>query len=393
MKSLVDNEICSQDEIYILDSNAAGSRVLYPGWRIEQQISAPPPPRRGPGLQYRVDRFIRARAARVLLKSELAGRVVEKLPFGSVSRALRILRQADVIISTGGTYLVDHYSFDVRALELEFASRLGKPTILWTQSMGPFDSSEARAAIRRIQAVTTMAFFRDERSRSAWQKANNDRKSLVVEDVAPDVVFALEPRPRQPQKTSPSRAIVSVRNWNAGGVNRQQFDFEDYRHSMRAAAKALAAAGLAVDALSTCQGIKGYADDSITALNFFEDVDVRVDREFHTPEQLLDELATTDLVVTTRMHLAILALISGVPAIAIAYEFKTLELFEALGLGDYVVAIEDVTPAWMERKIRRVLQDPQRATLAESERARLRARAMAPAAALRNIGASNTDAS
>jgi colanic acid/amylovoran biosynthesis protein len=42
------------------------------------------------------------------------------------------------------------------------------------------------------------------------------------------------------------------------------------------------------------------------------------------------------------MHMAILALSAGVPVVPIAYEFKTSELFERLGMGHWVTAIGDV---------------------------------------------------
>ena len=43
------------------------------------------------------------------------------------------------------------------------------------------------------------------------------------------------------------------------------------------------------------------------------------------------------------MHFAILALVSGVPVIPIAYEFKMRELFDGLGQPDLVHDIESVT--------------------------------------------------
>jgi len=114
-------------------------------------------------------------------------------------------------------------------------------------------------------------------------------------------------------------------------------------------------------------------------------VDVDVDREFHSPGGLLSELSSTGLVVTTRMHLAILSLISRVPVIAIAYEFKTLELFANLGLSDFVVKIEDVTPEWMTERIQMLLDEPGRARLSHERLAQLRAEADSPAGHLRRL--------
>ena len=42
-------------------------------------------------------------------------------------------------------------------------------------------------------------------------------------------------------------------------------------------------------------------------------------------------LREMDLIIATRLHMSILALISGTPVYPIAYEFKTVELYHSLG--------------------------------------------------------------
>jgi colanic acid/amylovoran biosynthesis protein len=63
---------------------------------------------------------------------------------------------------------------------------------------------------------------------------------------------------------------------------------------------------------------------------------VDVDGSWHDPPALRRRLGTFDLVVATRLHAGILALTAGVPVFPIAYEFKTDELYERLGLGRWV---------------------------------------------------------
>src|SRR6185295_15612118 len=50
-----------------------------------------------------------------------------------------------------------------------------------------------------------------------------------------------------------------------------------------------------------------------------------------------------DLVIATRMHMAILALSVGTPVLPIAYEFKMRELFERLGQERWVQDIEVIS--------------------------------------------------
>ncbi|HEX6271636.1 MAG TPA: polysaccharide pyruvyl transferase family protein, partial [Polyangiaceae bacterium] len=103
--------------------------------------------------------------------------------------------------------------------------------------------------------------------------------------------------------------------------------------------------------VSTCQGIPEYwTNDARTAgeivARIAPDVrpSVRLDGNFRRPEELLELFATTDLVVATRMHAAILALMAGTPVLPIAYETKTSEVFASLSCGDLVLELETITP-------------------------------------------------
>jgi colanic acid/amylovoran biosynthesis protein len=70
---------------------------------------------------------------------------------------------------------------------------------------------------------------------------------------------------------------------------------------------------------------------------------VEVDRIHRRPEALIERFREFDMVIATRMHALILALCARRPVIGIAYEFKTRELMQRVGLGELVVDIEDAT--------------------------------------------------
>ena len=121
--------------------------------------------------------------------------------------------------------------------------------------------------------------------------------------------------------------------------------------------------GGTVTFISTCQGVPEYAyDDSAVASEIVDRLsdDVRarvsVDSDFHRPEDLLRRLSEFDLVVATRMHVAILALAAGTPVITISYEFKTRSLFERLGMGEFVHDIESVSASELGRSLDHFLE-------------------------------------
>jgi colanic acid/amylovoran biosynthesis protein len=296
---------------------------------------------------------------------------VTRLWLGSRAReALAEYRRADAVVATGGTYLVEAYPIAGRLLELRVALAMRKPVVLYTQSLGPFRRPENRRAVRSVLRRADLVLLRDDRSRAHLAEigVDGDRVRVVA-----DAAFALAPP--APHAPAPGmRVAVSVRAWpfaagDVAGAN------DRYSAAIAALVERLVRAhGAQVTFLSTCQGVPEYwYDDSQVAQEIADglppDVSaaVRVDRDFHAPADLVERLGAFDLVVATRMHMAILALVAGAPVLPLAYEFKTRELFERLGLAEWVRDFEAVgaeeLPDLAERciaalpEIRRVLPE------------------------------------
>lgn len=367
------------------DSKASVTRRLYPDWKIHQQLTTSPP--------FRPFRFwfrwekTRIAALNYLLNiSDKASFDWTRLVFGigKSREAFEAFKSCDVLVSSGGTYLVDHYFVGHRALEVRLAASLGKPVVLWTQSMGPFKKEETAIAARSIASKIDQVYFRDQRSADAWRSRVSDDPAG---EVVPDAAFALTAPASQenPLPAKCGRAIISVRQWSRG-VDQETFDSASYSSMMRAAAADLLEHGWSVEALSTCQGVPEYGfDDSAVAKDIFDGLNVGINEDFHTPNDLLGELKDVDLVITTRMHLAILAIVSRKPVIAVAYEFKTIELFQGLGLGDFVRSIESSSDSWIREKIDQIREDPASATLTEEQLYELRTQASSPATRLLDL--------
>ncbi|MEZ4699533.1 MAG: polysaccharide pyruvyl transferase family protein [Rhodothermales bacterium] len=246
---------------------------------------------------------------------------------------------ADLIVSTGGTYLVEHYSLAPRLFEFTIARLLRKPLVFYTQSLGPFNRPAHRKKLRAVFDDAQLVLLRDEQSLGYLRDIGvaNDRVHVM-----PDVVFALRDPDRRPVRSDEGRprVAVSVRSW-------QHFRNQSPEDGMRGYLQAVAAGvehlvtryDAEVVFLSTCQGVPAYRiDDSgvgrqvVDLLPASVRPRVRVDADFHRPEALLEALAGFDLVIATRMHMAILSMLAGTPVAPIVYEFKTRELME---LVDY----------------------------------------------------------
>lgn len=360
--ALINSRVCTQDDITVFDANSAVSRRLFPQWTVVQQLAYPTA--RRSRITKRIARFLRAAAISSLTISPTIARRVGRLPISAECvRSIAALSDAAVVISSGGTYLVDHYDFRQRAQEIAFAKRLGAEVVLWTQSMGPFKTRRANSTARRIAQNVDSVYLRDERSADSWLAVAPGTKCTVVSDAA----FALFGSVRISTSLPRNDVILSVREWTRR-VDGEVADLSQYEESFRETAIYLRTHGHNPIALSTCQGVPGYnVDDSATARRIFNGVEVEIDTSHHTPVELMDRLSGTSGLVSTRMHLAIMALLTKCPVVAIAYEFKTIELFENIGLAHAVRKIEDVTPEWLLDRTDQMLQNPEAFVLSDDQ--------------------------
>lgn len=275
---------------------------------------------------------------------------------GTELKDLLEYKTADLIVSSGGTYLVENYSLAARVFDYEISLYFDRPLVFFTQSLGPFNDATNRNALRPIFNNAIAILVRDQQSLRHLQQLGVETAHVHL---AADAAFALsdiealESAKKVDVRSSVQKlqVAISVREWrhfkgveSSEGMNR-------YREALRALTEHLVDKYKArITFVSTCQGMPEYwTDDSkvaqsiVAALSENTRKCVSVDTSFHDPRVLAQKLKDYDLVIATRMHMAILALSVGTPVIPIAYEFKMHELFDRLHQHRWVQDIETVS--------------------------------------------------
>ncbi len=363
-----------QTQITVLDTHPEGAAKFLPGIEFEQALHPRTPGKRlGEGKRLWLNRRLRGapRAARLLAAAKLlttgARGLSSRLCSPAEYRGLCCIQQADLVISTGGTYLVPHYSAFNKLLELRLAYALGTPYVMYTQSIGDFRSHRLARPVASCLRRAAFVLLRDTESLNHVRALGVDSTKCKV---AHDVVFSmvdlkeLGPRPPLAQK-SPLRVTVSVRDWTHFEAQLPTQGMARYKHAVATVLTELIAERNAeVCFLSTCQGVAEYAyDDATVAAEVAQLIPapqrgaVKVIRDHLSPERIRQELSKTDLLIATRMHMAILGLCAGTPVVPIAYEFKTQELFKNLGFAGWVESIDLVTAERLRAKVERVLAE------------------------------------
>ncbi len=306
----------------------------------------------GHGRKQRINRCLVFLAA-LLVKYNLVWLAKCCVTKGQLTQLLDY-RSCDLIISCGGTYLVEHYDLRNRIFDYELCLLLGRGLVFFTQSLGPFSNFKQRKSLAKIFQRSLLVCVRDQKSFDHVLQLGVDAGKICL---AGDAAFALVGdsvcgRLRPAWNSSPGtlKIAISVREWRHFVSVDQSRGMTAYKAAIVGLVQHLVGQYSAqVLFISTCQGIPEYwADDSRIAREIVDLLaeeskqNVRVDCSFHHPRELQNILTDYDLVVATRMHMAVLALTAGVPVLPIAYEFKMSELFKRLGWDGHCLDIETI---------------------------------------------------
>lgn len=268
------------------------------------------------------------------------------------ANAMKIYSSSDLIISTGGTYLIEPYGITTQYIDYAISLNLKRTLCFYTQSMGPFYKKSTINRLRKIfgDKRTKLLLFRDKKS---FDNVHSLNLSHIPEmRIIADAAFSLgecsilERRLNEYIGTHRNVAF-SVRAWNNFRHKSSDSVMESYCQAMADAAIYLIEKGFKVYYFSTCQGIDQYDNDSLVVSKIMELIPSRYHSkiinktDYLTIHEIIQLLIQMDMIIATRLHMCILSLISGTPVLPIAYEFKTTELFERLGY-DKVFYMEEL---------------------------------------------------
>lgn len=274
----------------------------------------------------------------------------------SAKTYLRILSNCQAVVSTGGTMFVDRYSIFPKFLEVLISFILGKPIYLYTQSFEPFEKVHNRLMMAFIFKVSKLIMVRGEKSFDVVSNAlgKTDKAYQLA-----DVVFRFR-RNNRPAFTK-RLVYISVRPWTYADPTQ----IHRYRLAMSALARHLV---IKMDRdvvfVSTCQGIPEYhINDSEEASAILKMVGneaaarVSVNSDYHSPSELMDLFASSELVIGTRLHACILAMCARTAVLPIAYEDKTYEVFGRIIPGSRILGYATLDADQLIAEVDSILAD------------------------------------
>jgi polysaccharide pyruvyl transferase WcaK-like protein len=258
---------------------------------------------------------------------------------------LGTLRTVDMLIIPGTGLLTDAYGLmewgPYNLFKWCLIARMCRCKVLFVSvGAGPVYSALGKYFVKSALSLADFRSYRDNASLEYLKRIGFDANS---DRVYPDLVFSLPEAilPRDGDKGG-KRSIVGLGLMPYAGkyslATPSDAIYQEYLESLVAFARWLLAHDYDI------RLVIGEVDDRIASNEFksllkasFEayDEDRIMDQPALSVEQLLPQIAEADIVVATRFHNVLLALLLNKPVVAISFHHKCASLMSEMGLGEY----------------------------------------------------------
>ena len=273
-------------------------------------------------------------------------------------------RDMDWFVFCGGQNIVN---LNLVALyEIIFSKMLGRPVMIWANSLGPFNPKYIRPFVRWVLNKVDLITTREATSKRILDDIGVTAPTFVTADAA----FTLPPIPQkeammiveQETKIPKNKLMVGITviPWSfpgeQGDVDKK---FENYLKAVAGAADYLIEKLNAHVIFFPQVILPPTKDDRPVSREVFNRIQnkssVTVLTADYTPEQIKGMYGCMSLLIGTRFHSCILAQSMHVPTIATEYDgHKALGIMRLLDLEEYVCDINTITTHELTSKIDKI---------------------------------------
>jgi len=298
---------------------------------------------------------------------------------------IKEIEQSDIVISSGGGYFYSNRKilpgpmFLQNYLHIKIAQILRKSVVFFPQSYGPFYNSLSIMMLRDILNYnkTVQIFAREKISFDFLQTLLEKERNRDKVDICPDMTFYLRRKDefRNPtfRENLPRPIVVlTLRKWDfpdAKSAKEKKKKEDEYLVAIKEVCYSIfkERRGTLV-IVPQVRGPGIFENDRIISLKLLAELKKIIPEknllffdlpDFISPCYLIDIFSQADLVLATRFHSAIFAMISGVPIISITYQPKSSGIMNLLDLAHFCVDINEMDSARIIQIANEILSCPQ----------------------------------
>jgi polysaccharide pyruvyl transferase WcaK-like protein len=259
--------------------------------------------------------------------------------------ALKTLKSADALIIPGTGLLTDAYGLmawgPYNLFKWSLIARMCRCKVLFVSvGAGPVYSALGKYFVK---SALSWAHFRSYRDNASLEYLKSIGFPINSDRVYPDLVFSLpEAMLRHDGERKARRSIVGIGLMPYAGkysvAKPSDSTHRKYLESMVTFARWLLTHDydirLLIGEVSDRNASEEFKSLLKASLDQYDEQRI-IDQAALSVEQLLPQIAATDMVVATRFHNIVLALLLNKPVISISFHHKCTSLMEEMGLSDY----------------------------------------------------------
>jgi polysaccharide pyruvyl transferase WcaK-like protein len=277
----------------------------------------------------------------------------------SFNKEINKISKSSIFISTDGDVLGEDYGlFPLlwRIYYLSLGLIMKKPVFIFSEGTGPFKSKISKTISRVFFKQCTYISVRDEISLKHLINIGLKKEKLIL---AADSAFLLLPSPKKLDYRDHTRKLIGI------SVSKLVTDFGfNSTNSVKPYDKFTSFIAKLIDwiiakydskIILISHVVQINRDDYKTAKEIFFKVKrkdhVEIMKKSFDSTEIKKVISYCNLIITSRMHAAIAALSTHVPAIGISYSHKMEGIFKRLEIPEYVIDIKK-----LDWKITKIIQ-------------------------------------
>lgn len=247
------------------------------------------------------------------------------------------VKRADVVISTGGHRVTTINTPDAvgpQMYDLALATLLGKPPILWSQSIGPFSfaSELNRQLVKKVLDRSPAVYIRNAASADEIEKVGSSPERVIKTHESVFGLYTDDPERRKPSERE-KRVGVSVYVTN----KRTPQVYREYVNTMTGLVNHAIARGYKIVFFPMeLRGADRRCIEDIVQGS--QNPDACSIEGFPPTMEHIRKVSRCQAFVGHKTHSVIFSLVSLTPLVAVSYHAKTHDFMKECGLEEYCVS-------------------------------------------------------
>jgi len=258
---------------------------------------------------------------------------------GNFKKTYKEVKSSDFFILGGGGLFDESRKASnlIWGIQAWFAYRLKRKVIMYGQNLGGIKSKLALKYVKRFFRKAEFIAVRDEDSKNFLRKFIKGKKIMVM----PDLVFKIPVKPNTQNAQNDEKSKTTTANTANTAVlalRKIKERPQDFDQNIKNFTKLLKQQNYSVKALNF------HRKDAKYQQEFTEN-----HLDYSDKDAMLESYSKAKIILGMRLHSILLAIRTRTPFIALNYNPKVQNILETLGLSQYLLELDQVTPAKLNK--------------------------------------------